>query len=184
MTSLVSSGKLRRVSSTLNRWDKMRGSLLIFRNLEIERRRTTPYTTRDIIVGTMARAEPTTVITSLTNRHTTYRLPPPISQDETKRNDRVIAKRTQMGANPQHDEPLWFLDTVCVGLRVSQGLDLDGVGFLDFVGCSVADEDGLASPFDNDLLCLVCQFGAHWGGGCWGDVRSCPREWQRGRLRP
>lgn len=69
-----------------------------------------------------------------------------------------------MGTNPQHDEPLWFLDTVCVGLWVSQGLDLDGVGFLDFVGCSVADEDGLASPFDNDLLCLVCQFGAHWGG--------------------
>lgn len=56
-----------------------------------------------------------------------------------------------MGANPQHDEPFGLLDAVGVGLRVSQGFDLDGVGFLDLVGCSVADEDGLASPFDNDL---------------------------------
>lgn len=56
-----------------------------------------------------------------------------------------------MGADPQHDEPFRLLDAVGISLRVSQGLDLDGVGFLDLVGCSVADEDGLASPFDNDL---------------------------------
>lgn len=63
-----------------------------------------------------------------------------------------------MGANPQHDEPFRLLDAVGISLRVSQGFDLDGVGFLDLVGCSVADEDGLASPFDNDLEdCLTCQ---------------------------
>lgn len=57
-----------------------------------------------------------------------------------------------MGANPQHDEPLRLLNTVGISLWVSQGLNLDTIGFLDFVGCSVADENGLASPFDNDLV--------------------------------
>lgn len=56
-----------------------------------------------------------------------------------------------MGADSQHNEPLGLLDTFGIGLGVSQRLNLDGVGLLNFVGCSVADEDGLSSPFDNDL---------------------------------
>lgn len=48
------------------------GNLLIFRDLEVERCRTTPYATRDIIVGAVAGAEPTPIVTSLANRHTTY----------------------------------------------------------------------------------------------------------------
>lgn len=64
-----------------------------------------------------------------------------------------------MSANPQHDEPFWLLGAFGISLRVSQGLDLYGVGLLDLVGCSVTDEDGLASPFDNDLdVCLACQW--------------------------
>lgn len=56
-----------------------------------------------------------------------------------------------MGADSQHDEPLGLLDTLGIGLGVSQRLNLDGVGLLNLVGCSVADENGLSSPFDNDL---------------------------------
>lgn len=64
-----------------------------------------------------------------------------------------------MSANPQHDEPFRLLGALGISLRVSQRLDLYGVGLLDLVGCSVADEDGLASPFDNDLdVCLACQW--------------------------
>lgn len=57
-----------------------------------------------------------------------------------------------MSADTQHDQPFRLLNAVRIGLRVSQGLNLDGVGLFDLVGCSVADEDGLASPFDNDLF--------------------------------
>ena len=50
-----------------------------------------------------------------------------------------------------HDQPLRLLDTVCILLRVSQDRDLDVLGLLDLIGCAVADEDGLASPFDDHL---------------------------------
>lgn len=76
----------------------------------------------------MARTEPTTVIARLANRHA-----------------------AQMSADAQHDEPLGFLDTVVVGLRVAEGLDVYGAGVFDFRFGAVADEDGLAAPFDDYL---------------------------------
>lgn len=46
----------------------------------------------------------------------------------------------------KHDEPFWFLGALLVCLWVSQGLDVDLVGFVDFGLGSVADEDGLSTP--------------------------------------
>lgn len=56
-----------------------------------------------------------------------------------------------MGADAEHDEPLGTLDAVGVRLGVAEGGHVDGVGLVDFVGGAVADEDGLAAPFDDDL---------------------------------
>lgn len=53
-----------------------------------------------------------------------------------------------------HDQPLWLLDTVLILLGVSQCLDLDVLGLLDLVGGSVANEDWLSSPLDDDLFQL------------------------------
>ena len=56
----------------------------------------------------------------------------------------------------QHDQPLRLLDTVTVGLGVTQSLPLGVLGLLDLALGAVTDEDGLASPLDNDLCCLSC----------------------------
>lgn len=80
-------------------------------------------------MGAVARAEPATIVTSLANGDT-----------------------TQVGADTQHDQPLGALDTVLIGLGVSKGRDVDFVGLVDLVLGSVTDEDGLASPFDDDLM--------------------------------
>lgn len=79
----------------------------------------------------MARAEPTTKVTSFANRHT-----------------------TQMRADAQHNEPFRLLHAVLVGLRVAEGFPLGVSCFFDFGLGAVADEDGLAAPLDDDLgLC-------------------------------
>jgi hypothetical protein len=77
----------------------------------------------------MAGTKPASKITRLANRHA-----------------------AQMCANAQHDEPLGLLDTVGVGLWIAQGFDLDGFGIFDFGLGAVADEDGFATPFDDNLL--------------------------------
>ena len=52
----------------------------------------------------------------------------------------------------KHDQPLRVLDTVLVGLRVTKRGNLDVVGFIDLVLGTVTDEDGLATPLDDNLL--------------------------------
>ena len=52
----------------------------------------------------------------------------------------------------QHNTPLRLLDTVVVGLRVTEGSDVDLVGLGDLVLGTVSDEDGLSSPLDDDLI--------------------------------
>ena len=47
------------------------GGEAVLRDLEVERSRALPYTTGDIVVGTVARAEPATVVSGLTDRDTT-----------------------------------------------------------------------------------------------------------------
>ena len=95
-------------------------------------------------MGAVAGAEPAAVVAGLADGHT-----------------------TQVGADAEHDEPLGALDAVLVGLGVAQGGDVDLVGLLDLVLGSVADEDGLAAPLDDDLygnIWLVVGFWSFWGG--------------------
>jgi hypothetical protein len=106
-------------------------------------------------VRAVARAEPSTVVTGLTDGYT-----------------------TQVGADTQHDQPLRPLDALGVGLRVAELRKVHPVGLFDLFGSAVADEDGLATPFDDDLdrgcNALECGVadGADGDGG--GAVRSCP----------
>ena len=64
--------------------------------------------------------------------------------------------RVNASLRTQHDQPLRLLDTVTVGLGVTQSLPLGVLGLLDLALGAVTDEDGLASPLDNDLCCLSC----------------------------
>lgn len=52
----------------------------------------------------------------------------------------------------KHDQPLRVLHTVLVLLRVTEGGNLDAVGFIDFFLGPVTNEDGLATPLDDNLL--------------------------------
>lgn len=79
-------------------------------------------------MGPMAGAEPSPIVTSLTNRHT-----------------------AQVCTDSQHDKPLRLLNTVGISLWVTQRFNLDAVGLTYLVGGTVADEHRLATPFDNDL---------------------------------
>lgn len=100
-------------------------------DLQIQRRRALSDTARDVVVGTVTWAEPAAEITCLADGHT-----------------------TQVGADTQHDEPLRLLDAVLIGLRVAQLLPVDLLGLGNLVGGSVADEDGLPTPLDDDILAL------------------------------
>lgn len=97
-------------------------------DLEVERCGSLSYTARDVVVRTVAGAEPASKVAGLANGHT-----------------------TQMGAHAQHDQPLGLLDTVCVGLGVTEGFPLGVFSLLDLRLGTVADENGLASPLDDDL---------------------------------
>ena len=102
---------------------------IIRRNLQVERRRSLSYASRDIVVRAVARAEPASKVAGLANGHA-----------------------SQVRADAQHDEPLGLLDALAVGLRVAQGFPFGVFGFFDLGLGAVADEDGLAAPFDNDLI--------------------------------
>ena len=58
-----------------------------------------------------------------------------------------------MDPRTKHHQPLRLLDTVSVGLGVPEGLPVGAVGLFDFAGGTVTDEDGLATPLDDDLYC-------------------------------
>ena len=94
-------------------------------------------------MGSVARAEPSTKVTSLTNWDT-----------------------SQMCAHTDHDQPLWLLDALGISLWVAESLDLDVLGLLDLSCGAVADENWLSTPFDDDLLyarlvvCLIQSFRA------------------------
>lgn len=76
--------------------DKLVVIEFIFGNFKVKRSRTLSDSTRDIVVRTVTGAEPTVVVTSLTDGNT-----------------------TQVGADTQHDEPRRILDTLIISLRVS-----------------------------------------------------------------
>lgn len=129
---------------------------VVLGNLQVERRGALSYPARDVVVGAVAGAEPAAKVTGLANGDT-----------------------TQVGADTQHDQPLGALDTVLVGLGVSEGGDVDFIGLVDLVLGSVTDEDGLASPLDDDLggrELVKCGsfFVFRFRRVC---SRSCPRGW-------
>ena len=97
----------------------------------------------------VARAEPSSVVSRLSDGDTTQ--------------VRAGVSKVQLltsacdSPNTQHDEPLGSLGSVAILLRVSQRLDVDGVGLFNLVGSSVSDENWLSSPFDDEVLaCGQC----------------------------
>ena len=86
----------------------------------------------NVVMTSMARAEPSPEIPTLSD-----------------------GDATQVGAHAEHDEPLRFLHPRVVGLRVSETLEVHGVGFVNLLLGAMADEHGLATPFDNDVLACV-----------------------------
>ena len=100
----------------------------IFRHFQIQRCRSLSHTTRNVVVAAMAWAEPAAKVARLANGYA-----------------------SKMCADAEHDEPLWFLDTVLIALRVSQDVHFDVPRLGDFGFGAVADEDWFAAPFDDDL---------------------------------
>ena len=96
---------------------------------KLKQRKCTTLT--DIVVRTMARAEPASVVTRFANWHT-----------------------TQMSAHTQHDEPLGLLGARLVALGVAEALEVGAASFGNLVRGAVADEYGLAAPLDDDVLAL------------------------------
>ena len=58
----------------------------------------------------------------------------------------------QVSAHTQDDKPLWVLDTLRVGLGISQGGGVTRDLSLDLSGGPVPDEQGLASPLEGHVL--------------------------------
>ena len=54
----------------------------------------------------------------------------------------------------QHDQPFRLLHPIRIRLGISQALPFGIFGFLDFIFCAVTNEDGLPSPFDDNLSCV------------------------------
>lgn len=50
-----------------------------------------------------------------------------------------------------HNQPIWLLHTLSIGLWVTQRLNLDVLGLGDLAGGAVTDENWLTTPFDDDL---------------------------------
>lgn len=132
---------------------------IVLGNLEVEGGRSLPYSAGDIVVRTVARAEPATIVTGLADGDTTEMgadtLISHVSIDqlghrsggsEQKVKDAsCIVKRTK------HDKPLRGLHTVGIVFGVSEGANVDLVRGVDLLLGSVSDEDGLSSPLDDNL---------------------------------
>lgn len=86
---------------------------VVCRNLEVERGRSLSYAARDVVVGTVARAEPATEVARLANGHTTEMGADTCCCQFPGSCYSVYSVRTQ------HDQPLGLLNTVRVGLGVT-----------------------------------------------------------------
>ena len=85
----------------------------------------------DVVVRTVARAEPASVVTRLANGYT-----------------------TQVSANAKHDKPLRLLRTRFIGFGVAQGLPVDRARLVDLRLSTVTNEDRLAASLDDDVRAL------------------------------
>ena len=128
---------------------------VVLRDFQVQRCRALPYSARDVVVGSVARAEPTAKVTSLADRNAAQ-----MRADTCRmRNGSLAGSQEEYSRQlTQHNEPLGVLHSRRIGLGISQCLPLGIFCLLDLVSCSVADEDGLPSPFDDDLNpASVCQ---------------------------
>lgn len=135
---------------------------VVLGNLQVEGGRALSNTAGDVVVRTVAGAEPAAKVAGLADGHT-----------------------TQVGADTQHDQPLGALSTVVVGLGVTQTLPVNLAGLVDLILGAVADEDGLATPLDDDLFGEKSVSGGYTGVEDRRlHVRSCPQGWRRERSQP
>lgn len=119
-------------------------------NLQVQWSGTLSDTARDIVVRAVAGAEPAAKVASFANWNTSkvganayiY-----VRQDNFK----LRAESKIIGLLTQHDKPFGVFDTVRIWLGVSKVFPLGLLGFLNFTGSSVTDENGLSSPFDDYL---------------------------------
>jgi hypothetical protein len=88
-------------------------------------------TARNVVMRTVARAKPSSIVARLANGHT-----------------------SQVGAHAEHDEPLWLLRPLLVRLGVPERLPVRVASLVDLALRAVADEHRLSTPFDNDVLAL------------------------------
>jgi len=98
----------------------------------------------------MTGAEPSTKVTTFANRHT-----------------------PKMSAHSEHDEPLWRLCTSLIRFGVPKTLDIDRFCLFNLIGSTMPDEDGLSTPFDNDVLSFRNGTEGNFDFGEGKDVCSC-----------
>ena len=125
--------------------------LAIFREvvlgyLEVERGRSLSYAAGDIVVRTVAGAEPAAKVSGLANWNTSK-----MGAYAWVLLAQCCANGVNGGIRTKHNQPLGLLDTVRVGLGITERLPLCVLGLFDFVLGTVSDEYGLASPLDDDL---------------------------------
>jgi len=137
---------------------------VVLGNLQVERGGSTSDSSRDIVVRTVARAEPSSIISSLSDGDTTQVRAAVSGPRHKAETGEVSGPGEEWGGrtcdarirayspDTQHDEPLGSLGSVAILLRVSQRLDVDGVGLVDLVRRSVSDENRLSSPFDDEVF--------------------------------
>jgi hypothetical protein len=113
-------------------------------DLEVERSGTSSNSTRDIVVGTVTRAEPSSVVSSLSDGYTTQ-VGAVISSLSRK-------VKTCDSPDTQHDKPLSSLNSVLIALGITQSLGVNSSCLGNLVLSSVSNEDGLSSPLDNQVL--------------------------------
>lgn len=119
---------------------------MILRNLQIQRRRAFPRASRNVIMRSMARTKPASIITCFADWNAA----------EMRADACIIVSIPCTQSLPryrhtQHNQPLGLLDPIFIWLWITEGLPVYFVGFVDLVLCPVADEDGLAAPFDDYL---------------------------------
>ena len=81
---------------------------------------------RDVVVRTVARAEPATKVSRVGE-----------------------GNATKMSADTDNHQPLWVLHAHSVFLRVAQRCNIHAVGQLDVILCPSPDEDWLSTPLDS-----------------------------------
>ena len=101
----------------------------IGRYLQVEWRWSFADSTRNVVMRSVAWAEPSVVFSGIGH-----------------------GNASQVGANGQNHDPFIGEDSVFVGLWVAQTAHWDGSDFCNFFGQSLSDKDGFSTPLDGQCL--------------------------------